>query len=121
MRKLLPLKFFSWLILAAVLTALVHGACKSAHASQSGSAVSSEHAAQSEIFASQNCPCCPVEPADHHGACDSCINCICHATSLAGQVELTYLPVVIELQAFHPYKHLPEVFLSKFIPPQNLV
>lgn len=77
------------------------------------------HSAQSEIFASGQCPCCPVEHNDGTGVCDTCVNCICHVSLTFQPFHLTYTPFILDLKTSHPFKDLPEVYLSKFIPPQN--
>jgi len=120
MRKLLYLKFFSWLLLVVILTAVTHGVCENAHASQVQPTVASEHASQSEVFASGQCPCCPLEHEENPDVCDSCINCLCHASLTIPHFRLTYNPVILDLKGSHPFRHLPDVYLPKFIPPQNL-
>lgn len=117
MRKLLPVKFFCWLLLLVIMTAVTHGACQSAHASLGDSSVTADQFAQSEISASDHCPCCPVQHDNEHGVCDSCINCICHAGSIVQQLQLSYSPLINDLQTFHPDRQLPEVYLLQVHPP----
>lgn len=113
------MKFYSWLVLVVLLAAMTHAVCDNAHAALGESSVTGKHAAQSEIFASDQCPCCPTEHQADHDVCDSCINCICHATSITQPFQLTYSPFFLDLQSYNPHRQLPEVYLSKFIPPQN--
>lgn len=120
MREYLPLKLICWALLLVIFTAMTHGMCETAHAAQVQPSVTCDQAAQSELFASDHCPCCPVEQNDHQDGCDACINCICHASLTLQQFRLTYTPFIIDLKPSRPFKQLPEVYLSKFIPPQNL-
>lgn len=120
MRKFLPLKLLSWLLLVVILTAMTHGLCESAHASQGELSVTWDQGSQSQVSASDQCPCCPLEHNDDQHSCDACINCICHASLTLQQFQLTYTPFIIDLKTSQPFRLLPEVYLSKFIPPQNL-
>ncbi len=120
MRMYLPVTFISWLLLAVMLTATLHGVHENAlamqdHASGSGCTASSgDHAAHHHSHDPS-----PEHDGDH-GCCDSCVNCVCHASLAMHQFTLSYSPLVTALTPFEPYRHLPEVFLSKFIPPENL-
>lgn len=92
-----------------------------AHALESQ--ISSLHdSAVTETAAGASVPCCPD---DHHDsespACDDCANCLCHVTVAPQLFRLNYLPVVSDLSSFTAFKLMPEVYLPKFIPPQNLV
>ncbi len=120
MRNILPINLISWLLLAVMLTATLHGVHENAlamqdHASGSGCTASSgDHAAHHHSHDPS-----PEHDGDH-GCCDSCVNCVCHASLAMHQFTLSYSPLVTALTPFEPYRHLPEVFLSKFIPPENL-
>jgi len=47
------------------------------------------------------------------------MNCACHASVTIQQFQLSYNPSILKLNLSEPFKYLPEVFLSKFIPPQK--
>ena len=119
MRNLLHLKFLSLVLIVALLTVTINGVCESAHAMQSHVPAASDQAFQSEISLSDKCPCCPLEHNDFDG-CDTCINCVCHVSLNIQQFELSYNPIIVDLKMSDPFRHIPEVYLSKFIPPQNL-
>lgn len=121
MRKLIPLKFVSQLLLVVMLIVAVHGVHESAHAMQYSVSSSNDSAiTHAELSAPHQCPCTtPVQHKDYDG-CDTCVNCSCHAPLSVQQLVFNYDPSITELQTFDPALYFPEVFLSKFIPPQNL-
>ncbi len=120
MRKLIPLKFVSQLLLVIMLIVAVNGVHESAHAMQDNVKASSDQTSLSQISAPHQCPCTP--PADHkdYDGCDTCVNCACHAPLSVQPLVLNYNPSILSLRFSDPYQYLPEVFLSKFIPPQIL-
>lgn len=121
MRNLIPLKFVSRLLVIIMVITVLHGVHECAHAMQHYVVSTSDPAvSHSELSASHEPPCTP--PAQHKDSdgCDSCINCPCHAPLDVPQLGLNYNPIILSLGFSDPYQYLPEVFLSKFIPPQNL-
>lgn len=119
MLKTLPLKLSSWLLIVAVLTVAFNGFCQTAHAMQD-CVSKTVSASQVEVSAAGDCPCCPVEH-DGFDACGDCVNCICHTSITIQQFTLSYVTVTSDIGLSERFTHLPEVYLSKFIPPQNLV
>lgn len=117
MRKFIPLRIFSQLIILAILTAAINGVSESASAMQRQISVKSFNAEASVL---DQYPCNPLEQQKDYEGCDTCINCACHAPLTMQQVKLNYEPVILHLRLFEPFKYFPEVYLSKFIPPQNL-
>lgn len=97
-----------------MLTVAVKGAHQSAHAMQGPSTTANSSA---EAVAPHDTPCSPFE---HHqdDDCDSCANCVCHASLTVQPLQLNHNPIILNLSTFYPFKHVPEVYLSKFIPPQ---
>jgi hypothetical protein len=91
---------------------------KSAHAMQDHVKASGDQASLSQIYAPHQCPCVPLEQHEEHDVCDTCINCACHAPLGVQQLVISYNPIVLKLHFSDPYQYLPEVFLSKFVPPQ---
>jgi len=67
---------------------------------------------------------CPCAPADDDGTGDSCgvchCGCPCHAPLSAHSVNVVCTRVISTLKFYDPFIFIPDVFLSKFIPPQNL-
>ncbi|MBI2353797.1 MAG: hypothetical protein HYV06_02010 [Deltaproteobacteria bacterium] len=67
-----------------------------------------------------NCPCAPSPsntPNDHFCAGDC--GCPCHAPLAARPLLAAYSPAIVTVDFVEPFATLPEVYLSKFIPPQN--
>jgi len=121
MRKLIPLKNFSMILLVIMLTVTINGVHASAHDLDSHLSAANGQTSPLEISASHQCPCCPVEQHNDCDDCDACINCVCHAPLTIQAFQLNYNPNIWDLSTSDPFKHLPEVYLSKFIPPHILV
>ena len=115
MRKFIHLKFISSVLLLAMLTVTLNGAHESAHAMQSPVNTASSAV---ETPVPHDTPCTPCEHHQDNDGCDSCVNCACHASLAVQPLQLSYNPVIVDLSTFDPFKQLPEVYLSKFIPPQ---
>jgi hypothetical protein len=67
-----------------------------------------------------NCPCSPSpsnSPSDHF--CDGDCGCPCQAPLSFPMVSVSYSPLLVSLQHAEPVRFIPEVYLSKFIPPQK--
>jgi hypothetical protein len=120
MRKRNHLKLFSWLLVVVMLTMTINGVHECAHAMQNQVSTADDRAPHSEISASHQCPCSPLEQHKDYDGCDTCISCSCHAPLAIQPLQLSYNPSILDdLYASDPFKFLPEVYLSKFIPPQN--
>lgn len=115
MRKFIHLKVISSILLLVMLSVTINGAHESAHAMQSP--VNSASSAL-DAPAPDDPPCTPFEHHHDYDGCDSCVNCSCHASLTIEPFQLSYNPVISDLHTFDPFKHLPEVYLSKFVPPQ---
>lgn len=121
MRKQIPLIFFSRLLLMVMLAVMGNGVHESAHGMQTHVTAASDQASPSEISASHQCPCAPLEQHNDYDGCDTCVNCTCHAPLTIQPFQLSYNPSILDnLYASDPFKHLPEVYLTRFIPPQSL-
>lgn len=112
MRKFIHLKFFSSVLLLVMLSVTINGAHESAHAMQSPASSASSAPAPDDT------PCTPFEHHQDYDGCDSCVNCACHASMPVLSFNLGYNPVISALSTSDPFKYLPEVYLSKFVPPQ---
>ncbi|HEY5974895.1 MAG TPA: hypothetical protein VIU41_09145 [Geobacteraceae bacterium] len=114
-------KICSLLLIVVMLAFSVTGACASAHAIEGQLMAADDHACcAAGISAPQDCPSCPLD--DEHGAdgCSNCFNCLCHASLLSRPFQLAYQPFILLASCGEPFTALPEVYLPKFIPPQNL-
>jgi hypothetical protein len=69
---------------------------------------------------SGHCPGCPADSDQESGHDASACYCSCHLPVTAQQFQIYNPQLVSDLVIFEPFTALPEVYLPKFIPPQNL-
>ena len=119
MRKLIPNKFFPQLLLLVMLTMTINGVFESAHAMQSHVAAADGQGLHSEASVLHQGPWTPLEQHKDNDGCDTCINCACHAPLTVQPYQLVYNPIILNLGSSEPFTYQPEVYLPKFIPPQN--
>jgi hypothetical protein len=117
MRRFLHLKFISSALLLLMLIVTLDGAHESTHAMQS--AVTTANSA-AESVSPHDTPCTPFEHNQDYDGCDSCVNCACHASLTILPFKISYDPIILDMSTFDLFKHLPEVYLTRFIPPQIL-
>lgn len=115
MRRFISIKIFSWILLVVMLSVAINGMHANAHAGQGHGAPSGCH----QESGGDAHPSTPFEPHQDDDGCNSCINCTCHAPLTVQPFQLSYSPIIMTLRLSAPFRHLPEVYLSKFIPPQN--
>lgn len=116
MRISTPLQFFSLVLLMAMLIVTINCVHENAHAMQRDVATADCSAERLSSF--HQSPCDHPEQHDDSDGCDTCANCACHAPLTINPLQLTYTPIISDLVSSDPYNHLPEVYLSKFVPPQ---
>jgi hypothetical protein len=117
MQKLIPMKYFSMILLAVILTSTIVCVAQSAHAMQSHALAAGDQVPQTEISTFNHCQSSPFQ--QHDNGCDStCNNCACHSPLTIQPKQLSYNPFILVLHAYEPFKFLPEVHLPKFIPPE---
>ena len=115
MQTLIPLKLVSRLLLLVLLTISIHCVHGTSHAMQYEPTVAGVQA--DDASATHQCPCAPEQHEDHDD-CDSCCNCVCHSSLAIRPFQLSYKPFILNLSSHDPFKHIPDVYLSKFVPPQ---
>ena len=108
------LKFFASILIMALLMVTASGVYESAHAMKNLVSTASDQVTQPEVSDSNQCPTCPPD----HKDCHVCINCVCHSFLTIQPFQFSYTPPVLDLVTPERFKFLPEVYLSKFIPPQ---
>jgi hypothetical protein len=87
-------------------------------ATQEASAPSAEEAYSSTTTAP--CDSCPCSDGQGSDCCDTAFcSCACHAPLSQG-LRLVYAPVIVIHRFREPTSSLPQVFISIFVPPQNL-
>ncbi|WP_129125814.1 hypothetical protein [Geomonas oryzae] len=117
MRTFIPIRFLSVLLLAVTFSTLLGGVLDSAHAMQRCVAEAGCEQSLSPQNSDCDTPVCPSEDSDHDG-CDLCCDCACHLSVNVEHFSFAYLPLLSEIRTTDRFVHLPEVFLSKFVPPQ---
>lgn len=118
MRNIIHFKFTSWLLLAVMLAVTIHCVHESAHAMQ-GHISAARTISKDFVSVPHHCPRPPYDQHSDNDGCDSCANCACHAPLSCQPIHLNYKPAIMALHTVEPIELLPEVYLTKFIPPQN--
>lgn len=108
-------------VIATILIALYLGvpATLSAHAASPGDGVPAVQANQSTSAAApgDGCPCSGDRETD---CCDaSSCSCACHAP-LGHGWRIPYAPFIATQRFCEPFRSLPQVYRTIFVPPQNL-
>ena len=124
MRRQLFRKYVSFLMSMVMFTISVAGFCQSAHSfelSVDPHARTGGHLSAA-IETENGCPICPMDghsesEPDH---CESSCYCACHAPLMPQPVQIVCSRQSSPLIFIESFKAIPEVYLSKFIPPQNL-
>jgi hypothetical protein len=114
-RKLLSF-FMVMIILAGNLAGFCHNSC----ASELSGNVEYKQGLDYLTAMDKGCPSCPANDHSAPHDCDSSCDCFCHAQLTEQPVQVVRSLQFFSIVFFEPFKVLPEVFLSKFIPPQNL-
>jgi len=114
-----PTKIIAALFILLILVFATSPMCEAEHLKQSNSVGVSQfeqivfaadlHAPHATDFQSHPC-----------GPCHSCTTCSCHAPISQSTSMPSRVPVVLVAAAHYPFQYLPEVYLSFFVPPQNI-
>lgn len=65
-------------------------------------------------------PCCPDSGDSDGDHCQSCLSCPCQAPLTGNELRIGYSPSIRTLSFSDYLVPPPDVYLSKFVPPQNL-
>ena len=116
MRSIFLKKAASLFLVVTILAASGLCSCLDSHAAQQlSSSVTTECGSAADYS-----PTCPVDDhsdADHDAA--SCF-CSCHLPLIVLPLDILPSPIAGKLSFFETFTVMPEVYLPKFIPPQNL-
>lgn len=118
MKTALFLKSVSLLMIAMVFTVSVTGFCHDAGAADHDAGTRQK--VNSCTTDEKGCPSCPVDEHSVPGHCDSSCHCSCFAPLKAETVQVGCSPPASRLTFYEPYQSFPEVYPSRFIPPQIL-
>lgn len=85
-----------------------------------GASVKAEQGAQAPHVGGchDGCPSCPDHGDSDSHHCDSC-SCLCHAALTHAPFQFVSSSFSIPHISREPFRFLPDVYLTKFIPPQN--
>ncbi len=123
MRHRLLRKFNAVLLLVVIVTVSATGICRGQHGM--GQSRDDAHCRQGEarsLYAVTD-GCCPSSPVEEHSDenhCAASCYCQCHLPLFPEAVVINHSPEVTLLSLSDPVRFLPEVYLPKFVPPQNL-
>ena len=109
------LRIVSLILTVVMLAGSVIGTHGSVHAADHHPTAIADHGSVPGDSPSDPAPC----QHDEADGCSSCLNCTCHAPLIVRPLQLYYNPLVSHTLAPEPFTALPEVFLAKFVPPQN--
>lgn len=113
------LKLISFIVLLTLMIVTICGIYKSADVMQSHIFPPQNQTSRAEIATPHNYLCAPQEQHRDYDGCDTCINCACHAPITVAPFKLGYTPSICSLTFSDPFQSLPEIYLPKFIPPQE--
>lgn len=109
-------KLMSLFLVVMIFTASGLCSCLDSNAAQQSAAAS----VATECGGSAHCPACPGDDTPDSDHCASSCYCSCHLPLTVQTVQIEHSPVITELFFFESFTSIPEVYLPKFIPPQNL-
>ncbi|SNB44771.1 hypothetical protein [Geobacter sp. DSM 9736] len=110
-------RYISFLLMIVSLTVSVTGACRDAQATELGCCT--QQLPGNPDGTAESSPC-HDEERDSSG-CDSSCYCPGQAPLTPQHLQIAYSPDQLPLRFTDPLMFFPEVYLSKFIPPQNQV
>lgn len=119
MHKFRTFTVLSRFLLLILLTASINGRFGSAHTMQSTVSPAKTCGALAIVPAMQRDKNSAHEHHKHTGECHTCCNCICHVILPVQSIKLDYNPVIMSFGSFRLIANLPEVTLSRFIPPRT--
>lgn len=119
MRRSISFKSFTWILLTIMLIVGLNGIHESLCAKECHVKVSTE---SPPLWKSRGVDHSTPVPADQHedhdGGCLDCPGCACHAPLTVEPFTVLHNPFISSLTRLEPFTLLPEVYLSRFIPPQ---
>lgn len=111
-------KYISFLMVIVILSIAVNGFCQSSDTVKFPVAAKNIQKVTDISSNDTQSPESPVNKSAHPDHCNSSCYCSCHAPLTLQSERLCYSPSIDPLSSFEPFKAIPEVYLSKFIPPQ---
>lgn len=109
--------YVSFCMIIVIFAISAAGFCRNAHAAELSFDATYEHSISYLSASEKQCPSCPIDEHSTPDHCDSSCYCSCHAPLTAQPVQVVCSQQMTPLVFPEPFKALPEVYLSKFIPP----
>ncbi len=114
-------KIVSLLLVVLIGSASLFSLCQIAHASDHSECTRGVKAAATAVTTEHGCdPALPAGEQRDTDQCDSSCYCTCNLPVTGSPLQFDKKLLIAELTAIEVFTALPEVFLPKFIPPQNL-
>ena len=117
MRSISLKQLASLVLIVTILAASGLCSCLDSHAAEQSSAASVAAGCDAPA---DHCPACPDGDHSSPDHCPSSCYCSCHVPLTVQAVRIQHSPVITDLVFFESFTAIPEVYLPKFIPPQNL-
>ncbi|HEY6837326.1 MAG TPA: hypothetical protein VI389_01150 [Geobacteraceae bacterium] len=111
-------KLIASLLVVVTVVATSFCLCTEAHARHAEGIHGQETGDVTVAAAVDHCPSCPE--SEHTGADHCDCACSCHLPVTVQPVHIRFSPAITLLIVSEPFNALPEVYLPKFVPPQNL-
>lgn len=121
MNRQLFRKYISFLTAIVILSIAVNGFCRSSDNVEFTDAVKSVQNVTYLSAINKQLPLSPGNKSTQPDHCSSTCYCSCHAPLTLQPVRLCYSPQIDSLLFYETFQAIPEVYLSKFIPPQIFV
>ena len=115
-------KFLSVVLIAIILCASMVDLCHDAHVTEKSLCKSSCQQNGISSVASPDGQCPSGSDADHAGSdnCAATCYCSCHLPVIATGIKLVYAPVITVILTQQTFSSPQDIFLSLFVPPDNL-
>ena len=120
MHKYSAITLFSRFLLLILLTASINGGFSGVHAMQTTVVPEQNRESFATLSAMHTSKKTAHEHHNHSGECYTCSNCLCQVILSVQSIRLDYNPVITSFCSFKPITNLPEIILSRFIPPRTL-
>ncbi len=120
MDKFRIVTFLSRFLLLILLTSLINGRFSSVNMMQNTVSPVKNGESFAIVSAMNSGKTTAHEHQKHTGECHACCNCFCQVILPVQSITLVSNPVIMSFCSFSPVANLPEVILSRFIPPRTL-
>lgn len=117
-------RFVALVMLLMMLALATTGFCQESGEGENSSAksVKAVHSTITTLMSAKTSSAFPDQNSDDGNRCDACRYCACHAPLISQPVHIASPTSQVHIiTSLEPLEALPEVYLSIFIPPPNIV